>query len=154
MLLFIFSDSSGGAIQAVQIDTTLLWDGTVFANKKLCGGLSQSVGKLKCIWGVMCRDVALFKIRWSRMKWQSILICFVHSWRRGLAVMWRATLLPQAISIGRGCSIPCEQRRLLSQINSIVVSAMEWCSASAKDLLMVVCFFIFQDTGQLPSVMK
>jgi len=47
---------------------------------------------------------------------------------------------------------PREARKDLIQINSLATLAMAPYSASAEDLGTVLCFFVFQETGDPPSV--
>jgi len=77
----------------------------------------------------------------SRIKWQSISICFVRSWCTELATIWMAARLSQYnwVEIRTIKS----WNKVRSQIISQAVVAIERYSTSAEERETVVCFLIF-----------
>ena len=49
---------------------------------------------------------------------------------------------------------PTEANNAINQVNSLVVTAIDRYSASALERETVGCFFVFQETGDPPSVTK
>lgn len=88
------------------------------------------------------------------MKWQSMSMCLVLSWKTELAGIWIADLLSQNKSTGPSICTPSSPRRPVSQTTSATVEAILLYSASAE-LLKIVCYFLdFQDIKESPSLSK
>ena len=50
--------------------------------------------------------------------------------------------------------MPKDARNDFNQTNTLLAAAMDRYSASAEDMEAVVCFFVFQEIGEPPSVTK
>lgn len=59
--------------------------------------------------------------RWWRVRWQSILICLVRSWKTELWAIWITLLLSQYIGVGLEREIPILDKSQHIQIISLVV---------------------------------
>ena len=90
----------------------------------------------------------------SRTKWQSTSICFVRSWKMGLAAMCKAAWLSQYKCVGSECITPRVDNNPFNHFNSQVVVAMDLYSASTEERYTVCCFLIFQEIGELPKIIK
>jgi hypothetical protein len=75
-------------------------------------------------------------------------MCFVLSWKTGFEMMWMAALLSQYNFTGCGCEIWRSANSCFNQVISLQVEAIYYASAEERDT--VVCFFVFQDIGELP----
>jgi hypothetical protein len=68
--------------------------------------------------------------------------------------MWIAALLSQYNFADCGCEICKSVNNCFSQVISQHVEAIALYSASAKEREIVVCFFVFQEIGELPMSMQ
>lgn len=84
------------------------------------------------------------------MKWQSISLCFVHSWKMGLTTMWRVAWLSQykGIEVVTGTRKSCKS--CLSQTSTLVVVAMTGYYTSAEEWETMVCFLECHKMGECP----
>lgn len=90
----------------------------------------------------------------SRMKWQSISICFVRSWKIGLFAICIAARLSQYITAGVVQTTWKSIGNCLIQITSLTVAPRALYSASAEEREMVVWHLDFQETNNLPMKMQ
>jgi len=90
----------------------------------------------------------------SHTMWQSISMCFVHSWNTGFAAICKAARLSQKSRVGRldgtfkSCIRYCNQ-----PISKQLLSIVRY-SASADDLDTFVCFFDFHEIIEEPRKMQ
>ncbi len=87
----------------------------------------------------------------SRIKWQSIFICLVLSWKTGLAAICKAAVLSQYNNAGFGCNILKSVNNERSQDNSQHVPVMALYSASAEERDTVFCLFVRQEIREDPK---
>jgi hypothetical protein len=78
----------------------------------------------------------------SQIKWQSISICLLLSWKTGLAAICKAAVLSQYNNVSFGCNILKSFNNERSQDNSQHVPVMALYSASAEERDMVLCLFV------------
>jgi len=87
----------------------------------------------------------------SQMKWQSISMCLVLSWKTGLELIWSASWLSH-ISVIWMTSPNCNSwNNFLSQTSSQVAEDIALYSASVLDLATTLCFLPFQEI-KLPLI--
>lgn len=94
-------------------------------------------------WVGTCAVEMIPEVSFSRAKWQSISMCLVHSWKTGLAAIWRAAWLSQYKRIGWVWKTRRSYKRVFSHIQA---HTWEWPWRET-----VVCFFIFQEIGCCPT---
>lgn len=86
----------------------------------------------------------------SRIKWQSISIFLVRSWKTGLVARWIAESLSQNITASVG-TVTCKSlRSWIMHKTSLVVVANARYSASVEERDMVICFLVFQEIRASP----
>jgi len=90
----------------------------------------------------------------SRTKWQSTSICFVRSWKTGLAAICKAAWLSQCRSTSPECITPRVDNKPFNHFNSQVMVVMDLYSASAEDRDSICCFLVFQEIGEEPKRTK
>jgi len=89
-------------------------------------------------------------LRWWRVRWQSISMCLVHSWKTELWAIWIELLLSQYIGVW------WERKTLISVSNqynqtiSLVVDVISQYSTSVEDWETIYCFLLFQEIRELP----
>jgi len=81
----------------------------------------------------------------SRMKWQSISMCLVLSWKTRLELIWRAAWLSHISVIGLTSPNCNSLSNCLSQTSSQVAEAMTLYSAFGLDFATTFCFLLFQE---------
>jgi len=90
-------------------------------------------------------------LRWWRVRWQSISMCLVRSWKTELWAIWIELWLSQYIGVW------WEKETLISASNqhnqtiSLVVDAMTRYSISVDDWEIIDCFFLFQEIRESPK---
>ena len=87
----------------------------------------------------------------SRMKWQSISICLVLSWKTGLAVICKVALLSQCNNVGFECNIHKSFNNEHNQDNSQQVPVIARYSASTEESDTVFCLFVHQEISEDPK---
>lgn len=97
-------------------------------------------------WG---RVIFLVTTCW-RMKWQSISMCFVLSWKTGLLAILVALVLSPWRGVELPTGIPNSHKRRWSQIISALAEDIARYSASAEDFETVVCFLHFHEIREFP----
>lgn len=85
---------------------------------------------------------------------QSISMCFILSWKTGFAVTWIVVWLSQCTSVGLMHGTCRVSNKLGSYSISLMAYAITRYSASLEDWEIMACFFIFRDTGALPSFIR
>ena len=86
----------------------------------------------------------------SRTRWQSISMCFVISWKTGLAAIWRVVSLSQNSVVGSLLWIPKSRRRAINQINSQVTLAIARYPVSAENRETMLYFLYFHEIKESP----
>ena len=114
-----------GGIGLVNISTNWSWEDTKQSRKVPCS-------------------------KWWRTKWQSILICLVHSWKMSLWVSWMALWLSQWIGTAVEQSTPRSWRSQRNQRSSAVVSASAQYSVSVLERVTTDCFLLRQEMRESP----
>ena len=85
-----------------------------------------------------------------RMKWQSISICFVLSWKTGLLAILVALVLSPWRGVELPTGTPNSQRRQRSQMISALADDIARYSALAEDFDTMVCFLHFHEIRDSP----
>lgn len=78
------------------------------------------------------------------VKWQSISVCFVRSWKIGLAIIWKATFLSLFNVIAKGQEIPNFRSKRWNQTNPMVVWAISWYSAFVEEWETILFFLDYR----------
>ena len=81
-------------------------------------------------------------------------MCFVRSWKTGLAAICNAAWLSQYNNAGSDSETFKSWRMYLNQVNSKQVFVIARYSASADDLDTLVCFLDFQEIIEFPRKMQ
>ena len=90
-------------------------------------------------------------LRWWRVRWQSISMCLVRSWKTELWAIWIELWLSQYIGVGWEKEIPISASNQRNQTISLVVDAMTRYSASVDDWETIDCFLLFQEIRESPK---
>ena len=101
-------------------------------------------------YGICGRWRTLGKI-FSRIKWQSTSMCFVHSWNIGLLAIWIALVLSAKRGVGYLRKTPNSLRRRWSQTISLEADDIALYLASIDDLETVDCFLHFWEIIVVPK---
>ena len=90
----------------------------------------------------------------SQMRWQSSSMCFVYSWKNGLAEICKASLLSQCRIVG--CEWETCKSLIRKRIHVILqlAVAMARYSASAEERDTVVRFLDYQEIKESPSMVQ
>jgi len=90
-------------------------------------------------------------LRWWRVRWQSISMCLVRSWKTELWAIWIELWLSQYIGVGWEKEIPISASNQRNQTISLVVDTMARYSASVDDWETIDCFLLFQEIRESPK---
>ena len=117
-----------------------------------CRGLGSALVKISANWSwVETWGKVIFSVTtcWW-MKWQSISMCFVRSWKTGLLAILVALVLSPWSGVELPTMTPNSQRRRRNQMISALADDIARYSASAEDLDTVVCFLHFHEIRESP----
>ena len=97
--------------------------------------------KISAVWSAKETDNSPIvpRVRWWRIKWQSISMCFMRSWNTSLWAIWIALWLSQLMIVEVEWVTPMFSSNQRSQRSSWVVSARARYSASVLDRTTTVC---------------
>ena len=93
-------------------------------------------------------------LRWWRVRWQSISMCLIRSWKIELWAIWKELWLSLFIRVG------WERETLISASNQhnqtiyLVVDAITQYSASVEDWEIIDRFLLFQEIRESPRDTK
>ena len=80
-------------------------------------------------------------LAWWRVRWQSISMCLVRSWKTELWAIWIELWLSQYIGVGWESETPISASNQRNQIISLVVDIIARYSALVDDWETIDCFF-------------
>jgi len=83
-------------------------------------------------------------LRWWRVRWQSILMCLVRSWKIKFWAIWMEFWLSQYIGVGWERKTPISASNQRNQTISLVVDVIARYSALVEDWKTIDCFLLFQ----------
>ena len=113
---------------------------------------NRALVKRLTIWS--CEDMCIVLRQptciFSWIRWWSISMCFVLSWKTGLATIWRVVSLSQNSVTGYLLWISKSWKRAVNQIISQVTLAITWYSASIEDRETVLYFLDFHEIKESP----
>jgi len=90
-------------------------------------------------------------LRWWRVRWQSISMCLVCSWKTELWAFWIELWLSQYIGVGWEMKTPISVSNQRNQTIPLVVDVMARYSASVDDWETIDCFLLFQEIRESPK---
>ena len=90
-------------------------------------------------------------LRWCRVRWQSILMCLVRSWKTELWAIWIELWLSQYIWVGWESETLISASNQCSQIISLVVDVISRYFASVEDWKTIDYFLLFQEIRKSPK---
>jgi len=98
----------------------------------------------------ICKDkktkgkVMVTCLRWWRVRWQSISMCLVRSWKTKLWAIWIELWLSQYIGVGWEIETLIFASNQHNQTISLVVDVIAWYFASVEGWEIIDCFLLFQ----------
>ena len=90
-------------------------------------------------------------LRWWWVRWQSISMCLVRSWKTEFWAIWIEFWLSQYIGVGWEGETPISASNQRNQIISLVVDVIAWYSTSVEDWETIDCFLLFQEMRESPK---
>jgi len=84
-------------------------------------------------------------LKWWRIRWQSILMYLVHSWKNKLWAIWIELWLSQYIRVRWERETRISASNQCNQTISLVVDVIARYSASVEDWETIDCFLLFQE---------
>jgi len=88
--------------------------------------------------------------RW-RVRWQSISMCLVRSWKTKLWAIWIELWLSQYIGVGWERKTHISASNQHNQTISLVVDIIAWYFASVEDWETIDYFLLFQEIRESPK---
>ena len=128
-----------------------LWIPILLGRYLNCAG-NRALMKRSTSW--CCEDTCIVLRQptciFSWIRWWSISMCFVLSWKTGLAAIWRVASLSQNSVIGSLLWILKSRRRVVNQISSQVTLAIARYPTLAEDRETMPCFLDFHEIKESP----
>jgi len=84
-------------------------------------------------------------LRWWRVRWQSISMCLVCSWKIELWAIWIELWLSQYIWVRWESETLIFASNQRNQTISLVIDVITWYSVSVEDWKIIDCFLLFQE---------